>query len=64
MFFFRFIFCEYTRSAASMSPPCLIFLYTSVIMRPFVAGRAKKSLHPGVRTGFHNLISLAVCVYV
>ena len=30
-------------------------------MRPFFAYRAKKTLHTGVRTGSHYLISLSVC---
>ena len=42
VFFSVFFFLERTRSAASMRPPCLIYLSTST----------------GVRTGFHYLISL------
>ena len=40
--FFSFFFFEHTRPAASMRPPCLIYLSTST----------------GVRTGCHYLISL------
>ena len=46
--FFIFIFFERTRPAASMRPPCLIYLSTST----------------WVRTGCHYLISLSVCVCV
>ena len=47
---FLFFFFERTRPAASMRPPCLIYLSTST----------------GVRTGLHYLISLSVycTVYV
>ena len=45
-FFFDFFFFERTRPAASMRPPCLIYLYTST----------------GVPTGCHYFISLSVCV--
>ena len=45
-FIFIFIFFERTRPAASMRPPCLIYLSTST----------------GVRTGCHCLISLSVSV--
>ena len=62
VFFFRFIFFECTRPAASMRPPCLICIYTSVTMSPFAADRAQKSRYPGVRTRFHYLISLCLCV--
>ena len=41
-----FFFYERTRPAASMRPPCLIYLSTST----------------EVRTGCHDLISLCVCV--
>ena len=34
VFFFRFCFFERTRSAASMTPPCLIYLSTSNEARP------------------------------
>ena len=50
-FFFYFpifVFFERTRLAASMRPPCLIYLSTST----------------GVRTGCHYLISLSVCLSV
>ena len=43
--FFDFFYFERTRPAASMRPPCLIYLSTST----------------GVRTGCHYLISLYVC---
>ena len=45
VFFFRFFFFERTRLAASMRPPCLIYLPTST----------------WVRTGCHYIISLSVC---
>ena len=45
-FFFDFFFFERTRPAASMRPPCLIYLSTST----------------GARTGCHYLISVSVCV--
>ena len=49
VFFLRFIFfLERTQPAASMWPPCLIYLYTSA----------------GVRTGCHNLICLCVTFVV
>ena len=47
-FFSIFFFFERTRPAASMRPPCLIYLSTST----------------GVRTGCHYLISLSVCACV
>ena len=47
-FFSIFFFFERTRPAASMRPPCLIYLSTST----------------GVRTGCHYLISLSVCLSV
>ena len=47
-FVFRFFFFGHTRPAASMRPPCLIYL----------------SDRTGVRTGCHYLISLSACVYV
>ena len=48
-FFFDFVFLfERTRLAASMRPPCLIYLCTRT----------------GVRTGCHYLISLSVCLSV
>ena len=43
-----FLFFERIQPAASMRPPCLIYLSTST----------------GVRTGCHHLISLSVCVHV
>ena len=46
--FFPFFFFERTQPAASIRPPCLIYLSTST----------------GVRTGFRYLISLSVCVCV
>ena len=48
LFFRYFFFFERTRSAASMRPPCLIYLSTSA----------------GVRTRCHYLISLSACVSV
>ena len=48
VFLFRFVFCERTRPAASMRPPCLIYVYTIT----------------GVRTGCHYFISLSVCLSV
>ena len=50
MFFFfdSFFFFERTRPAASMRRPCLIYISTST----------------GVRTGYHYLISLSVCLSV
>ena len=47
-FFFRFFFFGRTRPAASMRPPCLIYLSTST----------------GVRTGCHYLICLCVTFVV
>ena len=47
-FFFFFFFFERIRPAASMRPPCLIYLSTIT----------------GVRTGCHYLISLSVCLSV
>ena len=46
--FFSFFFFERTRPAASMRPPCLIYLYTSTEMS----------------TGLHYLISPSVCLSV
>ena len=46
--FFDFFFFERTRPAASMRPPCLIYLSTST----------------RVRTGCHYLISLSICLCV
>ena len=48
VFFFRCLYFERTRPAASMRPPCLMFLSTST----------------GVRTGCHHLISMSVCLSV
>ena len=67
-FFFRFFFFERTRLAASMSPPCLIYLSTSTEARPrersdrgrFFSFRVKKPLQTGVRTGCHYFIGLSV----
>ena len=68
VFFAIFFFFEHTRPAASMRPPCLIYLSTSNEVRPRERsdqGRllpvGKKPLHTGVRTGCHYLISLSVC---
>ena len=68
IFFFVFFFFERPRPAASMRPPCLIYLSTSNEVRPRERsdqGRllpvGKKPLHTGVRTGCHYLISLSVC---
>ena len=33
-----------------------------VLMRTFLACKTKKPLHTGVRTGFHYLVSLSVCL--
>ena len=46
--FFRFFFFERARPAASMRPPCLIYISTST----------------GVRTGCHYLIGVSVCLSV
>ena len=46
--FFLFFFFERTQPAASIRPPCLIYLSTST----------------GVRTGFHYLVCLSACVSV
>ena len=90
-FFFDLFFFERTRPAASMRPPCIMYVSTSnqhvfqgpfgqhhhlcgnVIMRQsrdseatevvFCLG-AKKPLHGVVRTGYHYLISLSVCLPV
>ena len=66
--FFRFCFSifvflfERTRSAASMRPPCLIYLSTSnEENRGRFLPMGKKPLHTGVRTGCHYVISLRVC---
>ena len=65
VFFFPVLFFfERTRPAASMRPPCPIYLSPSIKNRLPFACRAKKPLHPGVRTGCHYLISLPVCVFV
>ena len=75
--FFR-VFCRFcffferTRPAVSMRPPCLIYLSTSNEARPkersdrgcFFAYRAKNPFHTGVRTGFHYLICLSICLCV
>ena len=69
VFFAIFFFFEHTRPAASMRPPCLIYLSTSNEVRPRERsdeGRllpvGKKPLHTGVRTGCYHLIGLSVCV--
>ena len=66
-----FVFFEHTRPAASMRPPCLIYLSTSNEARRWSEATdsvfcllAKKPLHTGVRTGRHYLISLSVCLCV
>ena len=69
-FFFPrfFFFFERTRPAASMRPPCLVFISTSNEPKPrerSVRGRflpigKKKPFHTGVRTGLHYLISLSM----
>ena len=53
-----FFFFKRTRPAASTRP----HLTSLLVMRPFLAFRAKKPLHTGVRTGCHYLISLSVCM--
>ena len=62
VFWFFVFFFERTRPAASMRTPCLIYLSTS--NEAVFAVRAKKptSIHTGVRTGCHCLISLSICV--
>ena len=59
-YFPNFFFFERTRPAASMRPPCLIYLSTS--NEAVFSLQAKQPLHTGVRTGCHYLISLSVCV--
>ena len=62
--FFRLLYFERTRPAASMRPPCLMYLSTS--NEAVFALKAKTFPHNGVRTGCHYLISpsvrLCVCV--
>ena len=58
IFFPIFFFKDRTRPAASMRPPCPIFLATS--NEAVFAFGAKEPLHTGVRTGCHYLISLSV----
>ena len=36
----------------------------NIVMRPLFAYEAKKPLHTGVRTGFHYLSSIYVCLSV
>ena len=62
-FFPRFFFFERTRPAASMRPPCFIYLYILLMRRLLPIGK-KKPLHTGVRTGCHYLNSLSVCLCV
>ena len=69
LFFFRFLYFERTRPAASMRLPLASFTSLLVITQDrgseateFVfCLQAKKPLHAGVRTG---LISLSVCLSV
>ena len=63
LFFLFFLFFEHTRPTESTMAP-LASSTSLLAMRPFCAFRAKKSLHTGVRTGCHYLISLSVCVRV
>ena len=65
------LFFERTRPAASIRPPCLIYLSTSNEARPRERSArglflpiGKKPLHTGVRTGCHYLINLSVCMSV
>ena len=60
VFFFDFFFFKRTRPGASMRPPCLIYLSTSI--EAVLAYRAKQPLHTGVRTGCHCFISVSVCL--
>ena len=62
IFFPIFFFKDRTRPAASMRPPCPIFLATS--NEAVFAFGAKEPLHTGVRTGCHYLISVLMCVCV
>ena len=65
-----FFYFERTRPAASMRPPCLIYLSTSNEARSkersdrgrLLAYGAKKPLRTEVRTGCHYLISMSVCL--
>ena len=67
-----FILRTRTRPAASVRPPSVIYLSTSNEARPkersdrgcFFAYRAKNPFHTGVRTGFHYLICLSICLCV
>ena len=52
----RFFFFERTRPAASMRPPCLIYLSTS--NEAVFCLQAQKPLHTGVRVGCHYLVCL------
>ena len=67
--FFRFIFFERTRPAASMRPPCFNYLSTSNDeLGRFCVYDKKASSYWGARTGCHHLVSpficLSVCLYV
>ena len=59
---FPFFFFERTRPAASMRPPCLIYL--STCNEAVFCLQTKKLLHTGVRTGCHLVINVfpSVCV--
>ena len=61
-FFSPIFFFKGTQLAASMRPPCPIYLSTGI--EAVFCLSAKKPLHTGVRTGYHYLISLSVCVSV
>ena len=61
LFSFNFpFFFDRTRPAASMRPPCLIYLSTS--NEAFFCLYAKNPLQTGVRTACHHLSSLSVCL--
>ena len=62
--FFRFFFFERTRPAASMRPPCFIYLSTNNEARDrgHFLPEDKKPLHTGVHTGCHYSVCLSACL--
>ena len=60
-----FFYIERTRPTACIRQSCFIYLPSTryqVVMMPFFCLYTKKPLHTGVRTGFHDVISLFVCL--
>ena len=64
VFFFRFFFFLRTHTACCKNEAASCLIYLSTSNEAICAYRQKKTLHAGVRTECHFLISLSVCVRV